>query len=147
MNGRDFFELAVQLYDGESASELRSCVSRAYYGAFHVAREFVDAECRVNLPADAACHTKLHQLLESSGNDILANIGRRLGSLRNARNSADYRLDHAPSNTKKNAMLHLEIAREIIDRVQNGLEPSSRTTAIDEIRNKASAVFRFIVRS
>ncbi len=147
MHGREFFDVAVQLSNGKSAAELRSCVSRAYYAAFHAAREFVDIECRVNLPADAACHKKLHELLESSGNALLIGVGRQLSSLREARNNADYQLGHAPSSSRKYAIMYLTVSRNIIAVLENGINPDSRADAVDGIRNKATSVFRLILRA
>lgn len=147
MNGHEFFDLAIRLSDGKMASELRSCVSRAYYGAFHVVREFVHQDCRVNIPADAASHTKLHQLLESTKVPLLESVGRKLSMLREARNNADYKLDHNASNSKLNAMVQLRTARDIINDVEIGLDATSRDAAIQELRTKAESIFRLIVRS
>jgi uncharacterized protein (UPF0332 family) len=41
MTGRDFLALAMQLAGGGSEAEWRSATSRAYYAAFHVARELL----------------------------------------------------------------------------------------------------------
>ena len=49
MEGTDFLQLAIRLSAGVTEAEWRSAVSRAYYGAFHVARQFVES-CGVTLP-------------------------------------------------------------------------------------------------
>ncbi len=41
MGGSDFLHLAVRLSGGATEAQWRSAVSRAYYGAFHLARDFV----------------------------------------------------------------------------------------------------------
>lgn len=146
MQGREFFELAVQLSNGSRPSETRSSVSRAYYGAFHVAREFVHTECRVALPPDATAHKKLHELFEACGLAILVTVGRRLASLREARNYADYRLDHRASSLQSNSIEKILIAKEIIEAIETGLGGTLRPTAISEIRANAQSVFRMIVR-
>lgn len=146
MRGREFFELASQMSQGSGASAMRSSVSGAYYGAFHVARDFVHVECRVNLPADAACHKKLHELFEACSLCVLIDTGRHLRSLREARNYADYKLEHAPSSTQSYAITHLEVARIVIAGVESGFAPFAKAQVVGEVRAKAAAVFRLIVR-
>lgn len=146
MHGREFFDLASQLSQGSGAAAMRSSVSRAYHGAFHVARDFVHVECRVSLPADAACHKKLHELCEACTLPQLTDTGRYLRSLREARNYADYKLEHALSSTQSYAITHLEVARIVIAGVESGFAPFAKAQVVDEVRAKAAAVFRLIVR-
>lgn len=146
MNGRDFVALAAVLSNGTSAAELRTSVSRAYYGAFHVAYDYVYRVCRVNLPLDGACHKRLHQLLESTQVPFLVAIGGNLSSLRDARNKADYKLDLSAPNTAQNASYFLEIANGVVNDVETLLISVADSTAMDAIRDKAAAVFRLIVR-
>jgi hypothetical protein len=49
MTGRDLVDFAKTLSDGTMAVEYRTAIGRAYYGAFHVAMEFV-AEAGIRLP-------------------------------------------------------------------------------------------------
>ena len=41
MNGDDFIQLAGKLATSADPASLRSAASRAYYGAFHLAGEFL----------------------------------------------------------------------------------------------------------
>ena len=66
-------------------------MSRAYYGAFHLARDFVES-CGVTLPKTAKAHDKLQWCLAQSGRIQLPPVAERLNSLRAARNVADYDL-------------------------------------------------------
>jgi uncharacterized protein (UPF0332 family) len=147
MRGREFYELAEHLAQGSRPSELRSAVSRAYYGAFHVAREFVDAECRINLPTDASVHKKLQELFDACSPHVLNTIGRRLTSLREARNYADYKLTHLPSSRKANAITHLQIANQLIYAIEVDLANADRALIVDEVRAKASTLFRLTLRT
>jgi hypothetical protein len=62
MGGTDFLHLAVRLSGGATEAQWRSAVSRAYYGAFHLARDFVES-CGVTLPKTAEAHDKLQWCL------------------------------------------------------------------------------------
>ena len=42
MTGEDFLPLAIRLAAGRSEPEWRTAVSRAYYAAFHVARDLME---------------------------------------------------------------------------------------------------------
>jgi hypothetical protein len=81
MGGTDFLHLAVRLSGGATEAEWRSAVSRAYYGAFHLARDFVES-CGVTLPKTADAHDKLQWCLVHSGNSQLPAVAERLNSLR-----------------------------------------------------------------
>lgn len=52
MDGSEFLNLAIRLSSGSTKPEWRSAVSRAYYGAIHMAREFL-VSCGVTLPKTA----------------------------------------------------------------------------------------------
>jgi uncharacterized protein (UPF0332 family) len=146
MEGKEFFELAEQLARGNSAAAMRSSVSRAYYAAFHVAHEFVFRDCRVNLPPDAACHKKLHELLESTHVPVLVEAGMILATLRHARNVADYKLTIREADAEENALYQLDQARDAIDVFERGIAVGARAHSIDEVRIKANTVFRLVLR-
>jgi hypothetical protein len=42
MTGREFLTVAIQLAGASTRAEWRSAISRAYYAAFHVARESLE---------------------------------------------------------------------------------------------------------
>jgi uncharacterized protein (UPF0332 family) len=89
MTGRDFLPLAIQLAAGNTEAEWRTAVSRAYYAAFHVARElFEDLGFRVP-PMDRA-HKHLVFRLSNCGEPQIQQVGFDLDSLRRLRNQADY---------------------------------------------------------
>ena len=94
MTGRAFLGLALDLAAGATEQHRRSAVSRAYYAAYHVARELVQS-CDVVAPKRDV-HNKLQWCLqhagEKAGNEELAKAGSKLGDLRTERNRADYDL-------------------------------------------------------
>ena len=55
MNGDDFIQLAGKLATSADPASLRSAVSRAYYGAFHLAGEFL-ADIGRPVPHHANAH-------------------------------------------------------------------------------------------
>lgn len=147
MTGKDFIEFAAQLSASDSAAACRSCISRAYYGAFHVAREILDQDCGVVLPANAECHVKLQQLLECSGYAPWREAGRKLNTLRSMRNKADYDLSHTASDQQRTAVFHLMTARDVVHQLQIDVASASRDAHIQEVRNKAATVFRLTLRT
>ena len=110
-NGTDFFYLAVSLSKGSTPAELRTATSRAYYGAFHKAKELIE-RCGIALPVGPECHVKLRYLLDQAGSPEVAAIGAQLWSLRNARNHADYDLSDVRPESRKTVVLYLKFADE-----------------------------------
>jgi hypothetical protein len=100
MNAIGFLALAKELLAGPSDAHCRTAVSRAYYGAFHLACQLV-SDCGVKLPRSAAAHEKATQCMQSSKNSDVALAGVKLHSLRRARNSADYSLEDREFDTAK----------------------------------------------
>jgi len=72
----------------------RGAVSRAYYAAFHIARQFLDG-LGFNVPRADQAHAYLWLRLSNCGHPDLIKTGLRLNVLRRTRNWADYDLDQA----------------------------------------------------
>jgi uncharacterized protein (UPF0332 family) len=89
MTGRDFFALAGQLHRMQDEAAWRSAVSRAYYAAFHAAREFFVSMRFVVARSDKA-HAYLWLRLQNCKDLPLERAGSELNDLRNERNKADY---------------------------------------------------------
>jgi len=86
---KDYINLAEDLLDQSEESCFRSAVSRAYYGAFCIARNvkgFKDF-------TGANIHWKVINEYKNSSDKNERNIGRILDKLRRARNNADYNED------------------------------------------------------
>ncbi len=91
MIGRDFLPIAHLLLVRPEEASWRSAVSRAYYAAFHGARELLTA-LRFQVPRADRAHGYLWLRLQNCGNPHLEQIGRDLQELRRLRNEADYDL-------------------------------------------------------
>jgi uncharacterized protein (UPF0332 family) len=92
IRGEEFLKLAEAYATGTSEADWRSAVSRAYYAAFHVARDFMTSLGFVTPRAEAA-HAFLWRRLGNCGLAPLALAGSRLNQLRGERNRADYDLN------------------------------------------------------
>lgn len=88
MTGDDFLNLAIRLANSDLEADIRTSVSRSYYGAFHKALEFL-ARCDVQLPRSADAHEKLQWCLDQSADKTAKDAARKLDTLRAERNLAD----------------------------------------------------------
>src|SRR5207244_2339025 len=75
MDGRDFLKVAEDLAVGDSEAEWRSAISRAYYGAFHVARTLL-LQGGFDAPVGDQAHAYLWLRLSNCGHPDVAEAGR-----------------------------------------------------------------------
>lgn len=92
IRGEEFLRLAEQYVQGQTEADWRSAVSRAYYAAFHMAREFM-SDLGFTTPRADPAHAFLWRRLGNCGQVPLALAGSRLNQLRGERNRADYDLN------------------------------------------------------
>ena len=112
MTGDDFIHLAGKLATSVDEAALRSAVSRAYYGAFHLALQFLeDIERRI--PRNAQAHVQATRTLQNSAHPDAYRAGSLLGDLHTERIKADYRLDDKRVGTSAFARTCVETAHEI----------------------------------
>ena len=90
MTGRDFVACAEHFARGSTEAELRSAVSRAYYGAFHEALALLHA-CGVWLPKTEQVHVKVGYCLRDCGDQDAAKAARELELLRSPRKEESFR--------------------------------------------------------
>ena len=124
MNGDDFIQFAGKLATSADPASLRSAVSRAYYGAFHLAGEFL-VDIGRPVPRNANAHVLVARMLQSSGQPDAVRAGSLLGDLHSDRIKADYRLDDRRVETAAFARLKVEIAHAVRSALdQCRLEPA-----------------------
>ena len=87
MNWRDFLSLAARLAAAATEADWRTAVSRAYYAAFHVARQLL-ADLNFTVPRADRAHQYLVFRLSNSGEPAVEQAGRDLETLRRLRNRA-----------------------------------------------------------
>ena len=92
MKAQDFLDVADELAAGNREAEWRSGASRAYYAAFHVARQLLIV-CGFAVPDGESCHGFVWLRIANAGQPQINNIGNGLRELRRLRNLADYNLD------------------------------------------------------
>jgi uncharacterized protein (UPF0332 family) len=111
MNGEDFIAFAGRIAAGAKggAADFRSAVSRAYYGAYHLAVDFL-ISTGANPPAD---HGEIQRMLYRTGNANARMASRFLGDLQSHRVKADYHLHQKSVETAAFAMQCVEQARDI----------------------------------
>lgn len=113
MTGEEFLTLAVHLAHAAGEANHRTSVSRSYYAAFHITRELLE-DMGLVLPPGPEAHQKVRLCLRECGQQEGIDAARQLESLRTERNRADYDLRDARFSTNRNALLQIEIAREIV---------------------------------
>ncbi len=122
MTGRDFVICSEQFARGSSEAELRSAVSRAYYGAFHEALALLRA-CGVWLPRTEQVHVKVGYCLRDCGDPYAMKAGREL--LKSKRKVADYDLDDDQFIATRAVRSETARARRILETIdQCRAEPS-----------------------
>jgi uncharacterized protein (UPF0332 family) len=93
MRPDDFIAAAGKLAAIAQGNEalLRSAVSRAYYGVFHLTLELLGA-ASIDLPRNASAHVRCRRLLAACGQPLANDIAEVLADLHADRIRADYRL-------------------------------------------------------
>lgn len=129
MDGRDFIALAGKLsatLRGDEP-EYRTAVSRAYYGAFHVARAFL-AELGFRPLQNANVHAFVQRILNGSGHREAGRAADDLRDLQSARNRADYDLGDNEVGTREYAMFSVERAHRIVSALDDCRREDARGT-------------------
>ena len=127
IRARDLLNLAESLSRGATESEWRCAVGRAYYAAFHQARDVLQA-LGFQIPRAELVHAFLWKRLRSCGQSSVGMAGSKLHELRSVRNRADY--DVAFDFAKKDAIAAVETSRQILDAFET-LTPDDRQAALD----------------
>jgi len=140
MNGRDFLILANTLAGGATEAEWRSSVSRAYYAAFHVARDLLLA-CGFTAPRGDQAHSYLWLRLSNATAPDVENAGRELQTLRRDRNRADYDLTRPLDQAT--AAAQVQAAEDIV----NVLETAGRVPIVNQITDAMKVYERDVLKA
>ena len=123
---RDLLQLAESLSGGATEVAWRCAVSRAYYAAFHQARELLQT-LGFQIPRAELVHAFLWKRLQSCGQSEVGLAGSHLHQLRSVRNRADY--DVQLSFLQNDAVAAVEIGRRILTAFEK-LTSDDRETAL-----------------
>jgi uncharacterized protein (UPF0332 family) len=120
----EYFNLAKELGETSKEAELRSAVSRAYYSAFCLARNYLrDIQQYPRLWRNKTYEINAHQyvaekfIYNQSKSQTMIEIGKDLSRLRKMRNKADY--EDTMFNLKREARTALMLAQNIILALSN----------------------------
>jgi hypothetical protein len=91
MTGRDFLAAARRLAASTEEADWRSAASRAYYAAFHGARDYL-AALRFRTPRADRAHNYRYVRFNNAGHPTVERAANLLHDLRTRRNFADYDL-------------------------------------------------------
>ena len=120
----EYFNLAQELAETSKEAELRSAVSRSYYSAFCLARNYLrDIQQYPRLWRNKTYDINAHQyvaekfIYNQSKSQTMIEIGKDLSRLRKMRNKADY--EDTMFNLKREARTALMLAQNIISALSN----------------------------
>lgn len=143
MAPNEFISVATQFLAGDGEGRWRSAVSRAYYGAFHVAKEFL-SDCGVVIRIDPLAHRNVRWCLANSDEKLLELAASLLDLLREARNNADYELSSTRFTSRANAKGELERAIEIVTLLAPYEAAEAKKRVAPNIRAYASKLGLFV---
>ena len=126
----DFYRLAEELSrcdpeDPLLEAKLRSAVSRAYYAALSLGRQYIeDFDDSIELPTDAKIHREVGDWFKNRRDNLSRTVSTNLSRLRGGRSRADY--DDVLSGPRETAELAVKQASKV-------------ATCIGELRKKAKS--------
>lgn len=140
INGRHFIQYAGKLAAASQPDEVvcRTVVSRAYYGAFHLALALFD-ELGVSVPANANAHSIVQRYLIGSGHADAQQAGMTLASLHSDRIRADYRLADFRFEDPRFARLKVALAHDVasaLDACRNDQAKATVKAGIEAYRDR-----------
>src|SRR4051812_29454338 len=129
MDAHDLLEIAGEWAVGDREVEWRAAVSRAYFGAFHVARRLL-RRLGFEVPAGDHAYAYLWRRLGNSGHPEVRHAGHTLNALRSDRNWADY--DLGRPFAQATATNRVQTALEVVSILDSVPSPPPAVTAITE---------------
>lgn len=130
MTGDEFIEIAGKIAaTGRNAASIRTAISRAYYGAFHLAKAFLDV-IGVQPPKNANTHAFVRMRFMNCGQENGELVGLLLRDLYADRLAADYDLLNKKVESIGCARTRVEIASQI----QSALSACRDATIRDKIK-------------
>ncbi len=146
MDPKRFLDLARVLKGGTGTAEnYRTAISRAYYAAFHVGVESLQA-IGITLSEGPGGHGELANCLGACGDLDLQKASARLKSLHGRRRKADYAMNDPRSETRTEAEDAYMESNQIIEQIDKFRNDRRKDVARSEIRRVARDHFRLTVK-
>lgn len=117
MDATEFLEFSKKL-DTSHEAYARSCISRAYYCAYHETKEFLENELNIDIARiEGGSHEKISKALIMDKNLKIKGLGYKMVTFHARRVMADYKLNEECQQSKANEAINecekiLEIIRE-----------------------------------
>lgn len=140
MNGDDFISLAGMLASGTAAypeARHRTAISRAYYGAFHLAVDAL-AALGCTIRENHQGHREAITKLRTSGVAEAIRAARLIEELQSMRIRADYRLDYHDAEDKQAALIIVESAHDAVAALEACLNEPIRSQLIAHFTDGAA---------
>ncbi len=126
MNASDYIDFAAKIAATYSdAASCRSAISRAYYGAFHVARSLLE-RLGSRPPRNANAHVFMQHRLMNCGHARAVEAGQLLRDLYADRLNADYSLERRQVESVGYARADVVTARRIQNLIEGCDQDESR---------------------
>jgi uncharacterized protein (UPF0332 family) len=142
MDFREYLTPAATLAAGTTRAEWRTAVSRAYYAAFHVARDLL-ISLGFRAPQGDRAHGYLWLRLANAGVGAVQAAGNYLNLLRRERNRADY--DGHVAVSQAMAANEVQNARDIIQALDAAAVEPVRTQITDAMKVYERHVLRDVI--
>jgi hypothetical protein len=137
----EFLRQAERWIQEPAEVDWRSAVSRAYYAAFHVARDLL-SDLGFQVPRAAIAHGYLWLRLSNCGDPAIQRAGSDLNDLQRWRNLADYDLHRTLSQA--DSLRRVQLARSVILCLEACRIDPLRTQIRDAMRDYERNVLRQI---
>lgn len=144
MKSTDFLNVAIRLSNSSEEGDLRTSVSRCYYGAYHTAVEFLEG-CGIKLPESSDCHEKVRWCMDQAGHVSALEASRELNSLRSDRNEADYDLRSQRFRRRQNVAMSVQAAKAAVIAIGCVTDEPEYSTIRNKIRSYARDVLKLSV--
>lgn len=120
MKPHEFVSFASKLFvsQPDSPACCRSVISRAYYGAYHDARGFLDG-LGIRTKSGISEHLYLQRLLKESQVDQAIELGQLLDNLHQSRKEADYDLANDRPERRGQVQACVVRAMDILSRIES----------------------------
>ena len=134
MNPRDFHRCALNLANSNSAADLRSAISRAYYAAYLVSLEIME---KMGFPRSdfSRNHGTVRYYLSNSGNTDCKRASTRLSDLHTKRIHADYQMHRNDVENRKTVQALVRQALEVIQTLERCNSGPDRERIINGIKD------------
>jgi hypothetical protein len=130
MDPRKFLKLAGRLTGNSSPENNRSAISRAYYAAHLVTKNFLSDVIGLNIVKSGHAHGIVAKCMGNCDDIELDKLGNQLGDLQGMRIDADYEMELSRVESNRVAIIQKKIAEKIIGKIDDCVQDTERIKKI-----------------